>query len=197
MIGVRPFASLGRFQNDWLNAPHHVSFGHYHDEGRMGFGALRSGTTPRSNPAPGSTRIATWRSSPTCGSVRSPIATTWATRAAPRPAMCRSCMREAGSCTPSTIARRRRPGFGRPARAGADHPPSSAARPACLHRAGCGRGHDQRRARRGARRGGGRGRGRAGDHRRRRSRAGHGRNPVITNRSHFWNRAQSCHVVAR
>jgi redox-sensitive bicupin YhaK (pirin superfamily) len=41
MIDVRPFSSLGRFQNDWLNARHHFSFGHYHDESRMGLGALR------------------------------------------------------------------------------------------------------------------------------------------------------------
>ena len=41
MIDVRPFASLGHFQNDWLNARHHFSFGQYHDPDRMGLGALR------------------------------------------------------------------------------------------------------------------------------------------------------------
>ena len=41
MIQVQPFASLGRFQNEWLNARHHFSFGHYHDDARMGVGALR------------------------------------------------------------------------------------------------------------------------------------------------------------
>ncbi len=41
MIELRPFASLGGFQNDWLEARHHFSFGHYHDPKRMGFGALR------------------------------------------------------------------------------------------------------------------------------------------------------------
>lgn len=41
MIDVRPFASLGRFQNDWLNARYHFSFGHYHNPARMGLGALR------------------------------------------------------------------------------------------------------------------------------------------------------------
>ena len=41
MIEVRPFSSLGRFQNEWLNARHHFSFGNYHDASRMGFGALR------------------------------------------------------------------------------------------------------------------------------------------------------------
>lgn len=41
MIELRPFDGLGRFQNDWLNARHHFSFGHYYDPKRMGFGSLR------------------------------------------------------------------------------------------------------------------------------------------------------------
>jgi redox-sensitive bicupin YhaK (pirin superfamily) len=41
MIDVRKFDELGHFRNDWLNARHHFSFGHYHDESRMGVGALR------------------------------------------------------------------------------------------------------------------------------------------------------------
>lgn len=41
MIEIRPFSSLGRFQNDWLNARHHFSFGTYHDPARMGLGNLR------------------------------------------------------------------------------------------------------------------------------------------------------------
>ncbi len=41
MIDVASFSSLGRFQNEWLNARHHFSFGHYHDPARMGVGALR------------------------------------------------------------------------------------------------------------------------------------------------------------
>ncbi|MDQ2801575.1 MAG: pirin family protein [Pseudomonadota bacterium] len=40
-IEVRPFAKLGGFRNDWLNARHHFSFGHYHDPARMGLGRLR------------------------------------------------------------------------------------------------------------------------------------------------------------
>ena len=40
MIDVRPFASLGEFQNDWLHARHHFNFGHYRDPARMGFGGL-------------------------------------------------------------------------------------------------------------------------------------------------------------
>lgn len=41
MIDVRPFVGLGEFQNDWLHARHHFSFGHYSNPARMGFGALR------------------------------------------------------------------------------------------------------------------------------------------------------------
>jgi redox-sensitive bicupin YhaK (pirin superfamily) len=41
MIDHRPFATLGRFETDWLDAHHHFSFGHYHDPARMGLGTLR------------------------------------------------------------------------------------------------------------------------------------------------------------
>ncbi|MBS0644042.1 MAG: pirin family protein [Acetobacteraceae bacterium] len=41
MIQVRPFATLGAFRNEWLNARHHFSFGGYHDPQRMGVGRLR------------------------------------------------------------------------------------------------------------------------------------------------------------
>jgi quercetin 2,3-dioxygenase len=41
MIDLRPFDSLGRFRNDWLNARYHFSFANYHDPRRMGWGALR------------------------------------------------------------------------------------------------------------------------------------------------------------
>jgi hypothetical protein len=40
MIEVRPFESLGRFENDWLSARHHFSFGDYRDPARMGLGPL-------------------------------------------------------------------------------------------------------------------------------------------------------------
>ena len=40
MIEVRPFAELGRFDNEWLNARHHFSFGSYHDPARDGLGPL-------------------------------------------------------------------------------------------------------------------------------------------------------------
>jgi redox-sensitive bicupin YhaK (pirin superfamily) len=41
MIQVQPFARLGAFRNEWLNAKHHFSFGGYHDPKRMGVGGLR------------------------------------------------------------------------------------------------------------------------------------------------------------
>ncbi len=40
MIEVRPFAELGRFDNEWLNARYHFSFSHYHDPARDGLGPL-------------------------------------------------------------------------------------------------------------------------------------------------------------
>ena len=41
MIDIRPFSSLGAFQNEWLNAKHHFSFASYHNPERMGLGTLR------------------------------------------------------------------------------------------------------------------------------------------------------------
>ena len=41
MIDPRPFAALGTFQNEWLNAHYHFSFSDYHDPLRMNWGALR------------------------------------------------------------------------------------------------------------------------------------------------------------
>ncbi|MES1199695.1 MAG: pirin family protein [Pseudomonadota bacterium] len=41
MIEKRPFDSLGRFENDWLNAHYHFSFSGYRDPARMQWGALR------------------------------------------------------------------------------------------------------------------------------------------------------------
>jgi redox-sensitive bicupin YhaK (pirin superfamily) len=41
MITVNRFETLGAFDNDWLSARHHFSFGHYHDPRRMGHGVLR------------------------------------------------------------------------------------------------------------------------------------------------------------
>jgi redox-sensitive bicupin YhaK (pirin superfamily) len=40
MIEIRPFAELGRYENDWLAARHHFSFGDYHDPARGGLGPL-------------------------------------------------------------------------------------------------------------------------------------------------------------
>lgn len=41
MLDVRPFDSLGKFRNGWLNARHHFSFAGYHDPDRVSFGPLR------------------------------------------------------------------------------------------------------------------------------------------------------------
>jgi quercetin 2,3-dioxygenase len=41
MIEKRPFNSLGRFQNSWLNARHHFSFSDYRDPARDQWGAIR------------------------------------------------------------------------------------------------------------------------------------------------------------
>jgi redox-sensitive bicupin YhaK (pirin superfamily) len=41
MIEHRPFADLGRFGNDWLQARFHFSFADYYDPARMGIGPLR------------------------------------------------------------------------------------------------------------------------------------------------------------
>ncbi|MEZ5840282.1 MAG: pirin family protein [Hyphomicrobiales bacterium] len=41
MIELRPFARLGRFDYDWLQARYHFSFADYHDRHRMHWGALR------------------------------------------------------------------------------------------------------------------------------------------------------------
>jgi len=40
MIEIRPFAELGRFDNDWLSARYHFSFANYRDPARLGFGPL-------------------------------------------------------------------------------------------------------------------------------------------------------------
>jgi redox-sensitive bicupin YhaK (pirin superfamily) len=41
MLLSRPFANLGTFANDWLNAHYHFSFADYVDPHRMGVGKLR------------------------------------------------------------------------------------------------------------------------------------------------------------
>jgi redox-sensitive bicupin YhaK (pirin superfamily) len=41
MLARRPFATLGQFDNDWLQARYHFSFADYHDPSRMGLGPLR------------------------------------------------------------------------------------------------------------------------------------------------------------
>jgi redox-sensitive bicupin YhaK (pirin superfamily) len=41
MIEKRPFTSLGRFTNSWLNARHHFSFSQYRDPARDQWGTIR------------------------------------------------------------------------------------------------------------------------------------------------------------
>lgn len=41
MITRYPHDQLGHVEFDWLDTRHHFSFGHYHDDKRMGFGTLR------------------------------------------------------------------------------------------------------------------------------------------------------------
>ena len=41
MIELRPYNSLGGENHGWLDAKHHFSFAGYHDDRRMGWGALR------------------------------------------------------------------------------------------------------------------------------------------------------------
>ncbi|MBL8551455.1 MAG: pirin family protein [Hyphomonadaceae bacterium] len=41
MIDHRPFAKLGRFKNDWLNARYHFAFSGYHAPDRVNWGVLR------------------------------------------------------------------------------------------------------------------------------------------------------------
>jgi quercetin 2,3-dioxygenase len=41
MIDLRPFNSLGRFRNSWLNARHHFSFSSYRDPARDQWGTIR------------------------------------------------------------------------------------------------------------------------------------------------------------
>ncbi len=73
MIDVVPFESLGRFDNDWLNARYHFSFSGYHDPKLTGVGALlvwNDDVIARRAAASASTRIATWKSSPMSGAAR-------------------------------------------------------------------------------------------------------------------------------
>ena len=41
MLELRPFASLGEFRNDWLQARYHFSFAGYYDAERLGLGPLK------------------------------------------------------------------------------------------------------------------------------------------------------------
>jgi len=53
MIEVRPFANLGRFENDWLSARYHFSFAGYYDPSRRGVGPLLVWNDDRIQPGTG------------------------------------------------------------------------------------------------------------------------------------------------
>ncbi len=53
MIEIRPFARLGFFKNEWLEAHHHFSFADYFDPARLGHGALRVWNDDRIRPDTG------------------------------------------------------------------------------------------------------------------------------------------------
>ena len=53
MIELRPFVNLGHFENDWLKARYHFSFGEYFDPSRVSFGALRVWNDDRISPQKG------------------------------------------------------------------------------------------------------------------------------------------------
>lgn len=53
MLELRPFDSLGRFENGWLSSRFHFSFAEYFDPERMGFGPLRVWNDDRIAPAGG------------------------------------------------------------------------------------------------------------------------------------------------
>lgn len=52
-IDIRPFARLGRFENDWLDSRFHFSFADYRDPTRMGVGPLRVWNDDRIAPGKG------------------------------------------------------------------------------------------------------------------------------------------------
>ena len=53
MIEIRPFETLGRFENDWLSARYHFSFAGYHDPARGGVGPLLVWNDDRIQPGTG------------------------------------------------------------------------------------------------------------------------------------------------
>jgi hypothetical protein len=49
-VEIRPFDSLGRFQNDWLDARVHFGFAHDYDPARTGVGPSRAWNDDRIKP---------------------------------------------------------------------------------------------------------------------------------------------------
>ena len=104
MIEVIPFASLGRFDNEWLAARYHFSFANYHHRERNGFGPLLVWTDDTIQPGTGFPRHShrdltvgepsrrSQCSSTTCGEQAA-----WAKSWAERP------MRRSGMCPPPVV----------------------------------------------------------------------------------------------
>ena len=91
MIELRPFDTLGGADHGWLNARHQFSFADYHHPARESWGNLRVWNDDTIEAGTGFPPVptATWKSSPTFAKARSPIATTLATKAAPKRATSR------------------------------------------------------------------------------------------------------------
>ena len=113
MIDIRPFETLGTFQNDWLKAHYHFSFSGYRDPARTNWGALRVWNDDTIKPKTGFERhghkdmeIVTY--------VRRGAITDrdhLATKAAPTPATSRSCGPAAGFNTRSKTSKTSRRRF--------------------------------------------------------------------------------------
>lgn len=91
MLQLRPFATLGHANHGWLDAHHHFSFAEYYDPERMHWGTLRVWNDDLIAAGSGfhHTHTATWKSLPMSAKVLSATRTTWATKAVPKPAMCK------------------------------------------------------------------------------------------------------------
>lgn len=91
MIEHRPVSELGGGDFGWLKALHHFHIGNHGNPAHKALGNLYVWNDDELAPGTGFHRIrtATSRSSPMSGRAMSCIATTWATKAGPRPVTCR------------------------------------------------------------------------------------------------------------